>query len=77
MKTFDIHLKTKHPSAFAVSMHPGTVKTGLSEQFWSGVPEGRLFEPEDSASKLLTVMEGLNMADRGSFFDWKGERIPW
>lgn len=77
MKTFDIYLKTKHPSAFAVSMHPGTVKTGLSEPFWSGVPEGGLFEPEDSASKLLNVVERLKMMDRGGFFDWKGDKIPW
>jgi hypothetical protein len=35
----------------AIALHPGTVKTGLSKEFWDNVKEGKLFTPEDAAEK--------------------------
>ena len=64
-------------AAMAVSIHPGTVRTALSADYWASVPEGSLFEPEDAAAKVLDVVEALRPEQRGGFWDWKGERIEW
>lgn len=34
MHTFDLHLKQKKMPAMCVGLHPGTMKTELSEKFW-------------------------------------------
>ncbi|KAF2859156.1 hypothetical protein K470DRAFT_259171 [Piedraia hortae CBS 480.64] len=75
-KTFDLHLKTvAGDRAVAVAMHPGTVKTGLSEGFWGNVAEDKLFEPEFAAEKLMNVINRLKVEQRGRCWDWKGEEI--
>lgn len=77
-KTFDIHLaRVAGERAFAVSLHPGTVKTEMSREFWGGVKEGRLFTPEFSAEKLVGVVMGLVVEQRGMFWDWEGKKVEW
>jgi NAD(P)-dependent dehydrogenase (short-subunit alcohol dehydrogenase family) len=76
-KTFDNHLKTSAgENAMAISLHPGTVKTDFSKEFWGNVKEEKLFSPEFSAEKLMEVICGRKIEDRGKFFDWKGEEVP-
>lgn len=77
-KTFDIHLlRVSGSRALCVSLHPGTVKTGLSKEFWGGVKEGKLFSVEFSAERLVDVAMGLREDQRGLFFDWEGKRVEW
>lgn len=38
MHTFDLHLKQKKIPAMSVGLHPGTMKTELSEKFWKVCP---------------------------------------
>lgn len=59
-----------------VALHPGTVKTGLSEEFWGNVKEEKLFSVEFAAEKLMEVVNSRTVEDRGKFFDWKGEEVP-
>ncbi|KAF2227282.1 hypothetical protein BDZ85DRAFT_314880 [Elsinoe ampelina] len=76
-KTFDNYLKTSAgDNAMAIALHPGTVKTGLSKEFWNTVKPEKLFTPEFAAEKLIEVVNGRSMDDRGKCFDWKGEVIP-
>ena len=76
-KSLDIYLKnTAGEKAMAVSLHPGTVKTGLSEDFWESTPKEKLFTPEFSAEKLVDVIKGLKEGDRGKCWDWEGKVIP-
>ncbi|PSK33580.1 hypothetical protein B9Z65_7467 [Elsinoe australis] len=76
-KTFDNYLKTSAgENAMAIALHPGTVKTGLSKEFWNTVKPEKLFTPEFAAEKLIEVVNGRSMDDRGKCFDWKGEVIP-
>lgn len=76
-KTFDNFLKTSAgENAMSIALHPGTVKTGLSKEFWGNVKEGKLFSPEFSAEKLLEVVNSRTLEDRGKCWDWKGEEVP-
>jgi NAD(P)-dependent dehydrogenase (short-subunit alcohol dehydrogenase family) len=76
-KSVDIYLKMQSATnAMCVSLHPGTVKTGLSEEFWKSTPEEKLFSPEFSAERLLEVVKGLDEDDRGKCWDWEGKMIP-
>lgn len=74
--TIAIELARARPEALCVGLHPGTVDTGLSRPFQGGVPEGRLFTAEQSATHLLRVISGLTPADSGGLFAWDGARIP-
>jgi NAD(P)-dependent dehydrogenase (short-subunit alcohol dehydrogenase family) len=51
-------------------LHPGWAMTDM------GGPEADV-PVADSANGIHRVIEGLTMADTGSFFSWTGEAIPW
>ncbi|KAM3075866.1 hypothetical protein ACMFMG_006614 [Clarireedia jacksonii] len=76
-KTLDWYLKTRcGENAMAVAYHPGTVKTGLSREFWGGVKEGKLFSPEFAVERMWEeVVRGKGIDARGRCWDWKGEEI--
>ncbi len=76
IRTLAIELMRTRPQAILVGLHPGTVDTGLSKPFQRGVPEGRLFAPDESAERLLRVVDGLTPEDSGGVFAWDGTRIP-
>jgi NAD(P)-dependent dehydrogenase (short-subunit alcohol dehydrogenase family) len=78
VKSLDIHLKMQNGGqAMAVGLHPGTVKTGLSEEFWGSTPKEKLFSSEFAAERLCEVLRGLEVeGGRGRCWDWKGEEIP-
>ena len=54
-----------------VSLHPGWVKTTMTRH------EDAPLEPAESISGMMSVLDSLDMADTGSFLDWKGREIPW
>lgn len=75
VRNFAIELGRTHRQAVAVSLHPGTVDTSLSQPFQSNLAEGQLTDPDQAAGNLLRVIERLTAADSGNAFDWRGERI--
>ncbi len=76
-KSTDIFLRTSSgKNALCVSLHPGTVKTGLSERFWESTPKEKLFSPEFAAERLLGVCNGLGEEGRGKCWDWDAKAIP-
>jgi NAD(P)-dependent dehydrogenase (short-subunit alcohol dehydrogenase family) len=76
-KTVDNHLKTSAgDKAMSIALHPGTVKTGLSKEFWGNVKEEKLFSPEFAAEKLMEVVNSRDVGQRGRCWDWKGDEIP-
>ncbi|KAI1407769.1 NAD(P)-binding protein [Hypoxylon sp. FL1857] len=75
-KTFDLDLRTRSADkALAIAYHPGTVRTGLSREFWDRVKEDQLFSPEYAAERMVEVVRTRKIADRGRCWDWKGEEV--
>lgn len=74
LHTAAIEARRTHPQSVLVSLHPGTVETGLAPVQRGGHPS---VPPAEAAANLLAVLEGLGPEDSGGFFDWKGETVPW
>jgi NAD(P)-dependent dehydrogenase (short-subunit alcohol dehydrogenase family) len=76
VRTFDLDLQNRRVRAMCIGVHPGTVKTELSREFWEGVEKkGRLFEPDYAAERMVDVVEKLTTKGRGRIWDWKGEEV--
>ena len=74
IKTAAIELARTRPQSRLLSLHPGTVVSGLSQPF-RGASRAR---PADvAAAQLLTLIDQLTPADSGHFFAYDGERLPW
>jgi len=69
--------RVSHRNVILLALHPGTVRSRLSEPFISANYPNRVLEPQESAAALLQVMAACRTADSGSFLDWRGDRIPW
>lgn len=74
-KTVSIELGRIAPKAIVVGLHPGTVQTDLSAPFLRNVPQNSLLSAEESARRLLRVIDALQPADTGKIFDHRGEEI--
>ncbi len=77
IRTLSIELQRRRPESLCIGLHPGTVDTGLSKPFQSGVREGRLFTPDYAAERLLAVIDGLGLGESGKVFAWDGKVIPF
>ena len=77
LRTAAIEHKRRRPESIVVALHPGTVDTRLSSPFQRGVPEGKLFTPEYSVDRLLSVIDDLRPTDTGGFFAWDGQAIEY
>ena len=74
IKTAAIELARTRPQSRLLSLHPGTVVSGLSQPF-RGASSAR---PADvAAEQLLSLIDQLTSADSGHFFAYDGERLPW
>ncbi|KAI9771553.1 MAG: hypothetical protein M1835_006417 [Candelina submexicana] len=75
-KSFDIYLRNRSgEKAIAIALHPGTVKTGLSKEFWASTKEEKLFSAEFAAERLVEVVKGVGVEGRGRCWDWEGKEI--
>jgi NAD(P)-dependent dehydrogenase (short-subunit alcohol dehydrogenase family) len=78
VKTFDNHLRASAgESAMAVGLHPGTVKTHLSKEFWGSVKKEKLFEADWVAERLVGLCTGgIGVEGRGRCWDFDGKEVP-
>lgn len=77
LRTIAREWRVSHRNAIVVALHPGTVRTRLSEPFITASYRKRVLEPPECAEALLSVMAGLTPEDTGQFLDWQGKGIPW
>jgi NAD(P)-dependent dehydrogenase (short-subunit alcohol dehydrogenase family) len=76
--TLAIEYRRTHPMGVCVALHPGTVETGLSAPFRQGGPATpKRLTPDQSATALTDLMDGLGPADSGGFYARDGKPIPW
>lgn len=73
--TAAVELARKKPEAVCVAMHPGTVRTPLTEGFAKTGLE--IQEPDLAAERLLGVLNGLLPEQSGGFFDHLGKPVAW
>ncbi len=76
MKTIAIETARTRPHAVVVTLHPGTVDTGMSKPFRGNVAAEKLFAPAYAAERLLAVIAALTPAESGGHFAWDGTRVP-
>lgn len=77
LKTLSREWRVSHRNATVLALHPGTVASRLSEPFIGKNYPNRVLQPDECASALLDVIAKMTPDDSGSFFDWRGEPIPW
>lgn len=70
-----IELRRKNKHAICVGLHPGTVATKLSAPFQANVAPGKLFGADPAARQLLSVIDGLTVAQSGNLISWDGTTI--
>ncbi|MEM1373849.1 MAG: SDR family NAD(P)-dependent oxidoreductase [Pseudomonadota bacterium] len=68
-----IELGRTHPEARLLALHPGTVDTTFTEGFTGH----EKLSPDVSARHLVDVLIACEATESGTFWDWKGEPVPW
>ena len=73
LQTAAIEVSRRKPLAVVAALQPGTVQSALSQPF---VGDDAL-RPDDSAGRLLSVLDALQPTGRAQFVDHQGQHIPW
>ncbi|MCE4226623.1 SDR family NAD(P)-dependent oxidoreductase [Methylobacterium sp. C25] len=76
LRTLAIEASRTHPETVVVGLHPGTVRTALSQPFRPDENAPGVFAPEECAMHLMDVLEGLKVSDSGKIFAWDGQPVP-
>lgn len=77
IRTLSIECRIKFPRATIIAIHPGTTDSDLSKPFQRNVAPDKLYAPDQTASRILSVIDQLDENDSGQFFNWDGHQIPW
>jgi len=77
IRNFAIEFARRNPQGLVVALHPGTVDTSLSQPFQRNVSPDTLLTPDQSASHLLALLDGLEPRHSGAAFAWDGQPIPY
>ena len=75
VKTASIELARRNKHSICVALHPGTVATALSQPFAKTGLKVR--PPEEAASDLLAVLQGLTLEKTGCLVDYHGATLPF
>ena len=76
IKNLSLEFDRSSMSCVAAAVHPGTVKTKLSEPFTSRT-KYQLHTPDEAADHILKAICDLDKSDQGMFLDWQGEKVQW
>jgi NAD(P)-dependent dehydrogenase (short-subunit alcohol dehydrogenase family) len=74
IKTASIELTRTHPQSICVAIHPGTVRTSLTEKYVGSHPA---VSPATAGQNILDVLSNLTPDQTGQFFDWRGDPVEW
>lgn len=76
IRNISIEWQRKNPQAIIAGIHPGTVNTPLSAPFGGGSNAAGRMTPEQSAQRILAVLDGLAPGQSGGLFAYDGTAIP-
>ncbi|MDG2473652.1 MAG: SDR family NAD(P)-dependent oxidoreductase [Paracoccaceae bacterium] len=74
IKTASIEASRINPHSVFISIHPGTVRSKLTEQY---LRNHKFVEPSEAARNILQVIEQKGSQDTGGFYAFDGKRIPY
>ena len=77
LRTLAREWRVSHRNAAVVALHPGTVDSRLSRPFVSSDYRNKVLTPGESAAALLRVIDSVSPEQSGSFYDWRGDPVPW
>lgn len=75
LRTISIELGRR--GIICTSLHPGTVRTDLSQPFQKRVPVSQLQDVDVAAGRLLDVIDSLTPENNGCFRAYDGSTIPY
>lgn len=75
VRTASVELARRNPEAICVALHPGTVRTPLTEGFSKTGLEVQ--EAPLAASRLFEAIQSLSPTQSGGFLDQHGRPVPW
>lgn len=70
----NLAVEPKAEGVVVVILHPGIVRTGLTQG--AGDVPGAV-EPDEAASKLYKILVSKEIEDTGKFWHREGEELPW
>ncbi|MEM6896893.1 MAG: SDR family NAD(P)-dependent oxidoreductase [Pseudomonadota bacterium] len=68
-----IEIARTHKKARLIALHPGTVAT----PFTAGFDGREKLAPAAAAGHLIDVLLARSADQSGTFWDWKGQAVPW
>ena len=77
IKTLSNECRMRFPRAAIVAIHPGTTDTDLSLPFQKNIAPGKLYSPELTARRMLSVLQNVDAERTGRFLNWDGSEIAW
>ena len=66
----NLHIEMKEHNTIIVQIHPGWVRTDMGGM-------NATISTEESAKGIINSIENLSPNQSGTFFDYKGDQIPW
>jgi NAD(P)-dependent dehydrogenase (short-subunit alcohol dehydrogenase family) len=73
VQTAAIEMARRRPLAVVAALQPGTVRSPLSQPFVGNAA----MDPDESAGRLLAVLDTLQPTGRAQFVDYLGQSISW
>ena len=77
VKTTAIEITRTNKNARIIAVHPGTTVSELSAPFAANVAQDNYYTPQQSATRIIKIMDRLRAEDSGKFFNWNGDTLPW
>lgn len=77
VKNLSIEWGRKSSDIYVASVHPGTTDSELSKPFHKNIAPERLYSAEQTAERLMQVMNSFGQAEHGKLLNWDGSIIAY
>ncbi|MDB4511975.1 SDR family NAD(P)-dependent oxidoreductase [Arenicella sp.] len=77
VKNTAIEVARSNRKTSIIAIHPGTTVGDLSAPFAKNIDPKKYYTPEQSATRIINVMQSVTPQQSGQFFNWNGENIPY